>query len=379
MELLPTSMDDDQLTVTISDKVLGIAMEAPDGEHAVVGKLKEGSQAEGFGVPIGGRILSINGTLAKASRPDVTEQLKAAMRPTTLVISKGGWPEELDEEPEADAEIVSAPEPASREPRPLGKASASRGRGQGVVNTEPEAQEEEPAQAAQATGDTAASDAVDDKKKKKKKGKPSKVAYVEKERTAETREAEQAAVQRSKERAPPRKVVSMFVKERTRDENAIWAAAADGAAEGQSAEARAVALASLANIAIEYSMHRSPMWADAAVHAAAVDGAAAGQPMQVRVQAMRMLRNLADDETIAQEVWADPGVRAAVTDGAAAEQLEEFVAQPLADVRKLAIDSANRQQVRVQALALLANLAMDDVNREPYALPRTRTPFHDLP
>ena len=111
---------DDRLTVTISDHVLGIGVEAPDGEHAVVGKLKEGSQAEALGVPIGGRFLSINGTVAMSGRVDVTAQLKAATRPTTLVISRAGWAEELDDdEPAAaDADAVSTPEPASRETRP---------------------------------------------------------------------------------------------------------------------------------------------------------------------------------------------------------------------------------------------------------------------
>lgn len=70
----------------ISDKLLGIMMRA-NGDGVVVGKLKPGSQAERLGVPIGGRLVSINGEAAASSKDAVTEQLQAATRPTTLLIS----------------------------------------------------------------------------------------------------------------------------------------------------------------------------------------------------------------------------------------------------------------------------------------------------
>lgn len=73
-------------TFTIDDAVLGIAMQ-DDGGGVVVAKLKPGAQAEMLGVPIGGRIVSINGETAANTKESIMPQLQSAARPTKLIIT----------------------------------------------------------------------------------------------------------------------------------------------------------------------------------------------------------------------------------------------------------------------------------------------------
>ena len=76
------------LTFVISDQILGIAMRdvGDEGDGVVIDRLKADSQAAALGVPIGGRIMSINGEVAESIRPLLAAQLKSATRPTTLHI-----------------------------------------------------------------------------------------------------------------------------------------------------------------------------------------------------------------------------------------------------------------------------------------------------
>ena len=74
------------LSFIIGDKVLGILLQVEGDGRAVIGRIKPGSQAEALGVPIGGRIHSINGASAAFSKEAVTEQLQSAARPTTLIV-----------------------------------------------------------------------------------------------------------------------------------------------------------------------------------------------------------------------------------------------------------------------------------------------------
>ena len=75
-----------ELVFELSEKVLGIAIR-DEGDSVVVGKLKVGSQAELLGVPIGGRVISINGEAAATTKTAIKQQLSRATRPTTLVVA----------------------------------------------------------------------------------------------------------------------------------------------------------------------------------------------------------------------------------------------------------------------------------------------------
>ena len=71
------------LRITITHTTHGISLQA-EAIGAVVGKVMPGSQAETLGVPIGARIVSIDGEMAASSSRKATAQLDSAKRPTVL-------------------------------------------------------------------------------------------------------------------------------------------------------------------------------------------------------------------------------------------------------------------------------------------------------
>ena len=75
----------EDLLFTISDETLGVEMRTA-GALVLIAALKPGSQAEELGVPIGGRITSINGAVAAITKDAVEVQLKNATRPTSLLV-----------------------------------------------------------------------------------------------------------------------------------------------------------------------------------------------------------------------------------------------------------------------------------------------------
>ena len=110
---------DGQLTFVISDEVLGIAMRDEVG-GAVVSKVKADSQAASLGVPIGGKVVSINGTEAATTKEEITAQLKSASRPTTLLVAPVSAPPASSGADQPAADLAPIQEDA--EPAPLQEA-----------------------------------------------------------------------------------------------------------------------------------------------------------------------------------------------------------------------------------------------------------------
>ena len=75
----------EELIFTISDEKLGVKMRTA-GELVLIAALKPGSQAEELGVPVGGKITSINGEVAANTKEAIDAQLKDATRPTSLLV-----------------------------------------------------------------------------------------------------------------------------------------------------------------------------------------------------------------------------------------------------------------------------------------------------
>ena len=69
-----------------SEPTLGIGLHDEAG-GAVIRRVKLGSQAEELGVPIGGKVISVNGRAAFTIRTDLNVQLMSAVRPTALLIT----------------------------------------------------------------------------------------------------------------------------------------------------------------------------------------------------------------------------------------------------------------------------------------------------
>ena len=74
------------LTFTIKDQILGIGLREEAG-GVVIGRLKPGSQAEALGVPIGGKIISVDTEPAATTKKDLSAQLADGWRPVTLLIA----------------------------------------------------------------------------------------------------------------------------------------------------------------------------------------------------------------------------------------------------------------------------------------------------
>ena len=73
------------LSFEITDKVLGIGIR-DDADGAVIERVKPDAQSGLLGVPVGGKIKSINGERAAVFKSALIAQLKSATRPTTLLI-----------------------------------------------------------------------------------------------------------------------------------------------------------------------------------------------------------------------------------------------------------------------------------------------------
>ena len=86
--------------VELSEPTLGIKLR-DDDDGAVIRRLKPGSQAEALGVPIGGKITSVNGEAAATNKNELNAQLTIAGRPLVLSIMPPALDTELAEQVEA--------------------------------------------------------------------------------------------------------------------------------------------------------------------------------------------------------------------------------------------------------------------------------------